>query len=275
MKLHSRVVAWVFLVYGMAGIAIACAFFLFFGGLGAAATWEALGKGDTAEAMASGGMGLAMATAGAMVVGGLSLPNFVAGYGLLRRRAWARPLGMALAVLNLFFAPIGTLFGVYALWALITEGPDEPPRAALPAPAHAPPAIPPEPSAGLWPVLTVLLMAASAALIVGGAFSLPLLAALGGARGSMATGALLGVLGAGAVVMWARRSAERARARRARREQLVIHALAQNGGRITALRAAHLTGMTADECDELLTALARKSHLSFEIEGSAAVYRAR
>ncbi len=43
------------------------------------------------------------------------------GYALRRFRGWARLLGIALAVLNLFFLPFGTALGAYALWVLLTE----------------------------------------------------------------------------------------------------------------------------------------------------------
>jgi hypothetical protein len=44
-----------------------------------------------------------------------------AGYALRRRRPWARLVALGLAVLNLFFLPFGTAFGIYSLWVLLTE----------------------------------------------------------------------------------------------------------------------------------------------------------
>lgn len=48
----------------------------------------------------------------------VSLPAVIAGFGLLARKSWARPLTLVVAVLSLFAFPIGTLLGVYQLWVL-------------------------------------------------------------------------------------------------------------------------------------------------------------
>jgi hypothetical protein len=57
------------------------------------------------------------------VIGGflavLSVPGFVAGIGLLRRRAWARILTLVLSVFDLLAFPIGTLVAVYSIWVLV------------------------------------------------------------------------------------------------------------------------------------------------------------
>jgi hypothetical protein len=43
----------------------------------------------------------------------LSLPGLLAGYGLLRRRPWARILAIVVGALHLYNIPIGTALGVY------------------------------------------------------------------------------------------------------------------------------------------------------------------
>ena len=48
----------------------------------------------------------------------LGLPGIVAGYGLLKRRPWARGLAIVVGVLNLFNVPIGTVIGIYTLLVL-------------------------------------------------------------------------------------------------------------------------------------------------------------
>jgi hypothetical protein len=45
----------------------------------------------------------------------LAVPYIVCGWGLWKRRGWARILGIVLAALALTKFPIGTAFGVYAL----------------------------------------------------------------------------------------------------------------------------------------------------------------
>lgn len=43
---------------------------------------------------------------------------FVAGYGLLTRRPWARIVAMVAGVLSLLKIPFGTALGIYTLWVL-------------------------------------------------------------------------------------------------------------------------------------------------------------
>lgn len=51
----------------------------------------------------------------------LSIPSIIAGYGLLKRRGWARTFGIVLGALNLLDFPFGTALGIYALWVLVQE----------------------------------------------------------------------------------------------------------------------------------------------------------
>ena len=48
----------------------------------------------------------------------LSIPGLVAGFGLFKRKEWARILALILSVLDLFNFPLGTAMGVYSIWAL-------------------------------------------------------------------------------------------------------------------------------------------------------------
>lgn len=49
------------------------------------------------------------------------VPGIVAGFGLLRRRSWARGLAIAVGILSLFNVPIGTVIGIYTLIVLVQE----------------------------------------------------------------------------------------------------------------------------------------------------------
>lgn len=51
----------------------------------------------------------------------ISVPMIIAGWGIIRRRPWARILGIVLAVLQLLNVPVGTAAGVYGLWVLLNE----------------------------------------------------------------------------------------------------------------------------------------------------------
>ena len=50
-----------------------------------------------------------------------SLPEIIGGFGLLRRKAWARILILIVACLDLLWIPIGTIIGIYELWVLLNE----------------------------------------------------------------------------------------------------------------------------------------------------------
>jgi len=54
----------------------------------------------------------------ALLWGGIHL---LTGLALRRHRHWARLVGMALAVLNLFFLPFGTALAVYTFWTLLSD----------------------------------------------------------------------------------------------------------------------------------------------------------
>lgn len=49
----------------------------------------------------------------------ISIPGIVAGFGLYRRKEWARILTLILSVLAIFNFPFGTAIGIYSIWALI------------------------------------------------------------------------------------------------------------------------------------------------------------
>ncbi|UCE40432.1 MAG: hypothetical protein JSV17_13350 [Candidatus Aminicenantes bacterium] len=50
-----------------------------------------------------------------------SIPEIIGGFGLLKRRPWARVLILVIAVIDLMFIPVGTLIGIYALWVMLQE----------------------------------------------------------------------------------------------------------------------------------------------------------
>ncbi len=57
------------------------------------------------------------------VLGGLvlikALAGFAAGWGLLERQPWARPLTLVLGFVSLFNIPLGTALGIYTIWVLL------------------------------------------------------------------------------------------------------------------------------------------------------------
>lgn len=49
----------------------------------------------------------------------LAIAGFIAGWGLLERHAWARPLALILGFLALLNPVLGALLGIYTLWVLL------------------------------------------------------------------------------------------------------------------------------------------------------------
>ncbi|HUU16224.1 MAG TPA: serine/threonine-protein kinase [Sedimentisphaerales bacterium] len=50
-----------------------------------------------------------------------SVPEVIAGIGLLKRKSWARILAIIIAILDLIYIPIGTAIGIYELWVLLND----------------------------------------------------------------------------------------------------------------------------------------------------------
>ena len=50
-----------------------------------------------------------------------SIPDIIAGIGLLKRRPWARILTLILSCVDLIGIPFGTALGVYSLWVLLND----------------------------------------------------------------------------------------------------------------------------------------------------------
>jgi hypothetical protein len=50
-----------------------------------------------------------------------SIPDIIAGIGLLKRRPWARILTLILSCIDLIEIPFGTALGAYSLWVLLND----------------------------------------------------------------------------------------------------------------------------------------------------------
>jgi len=50
-----------------------------------------------------------------------SIPEIIGGFGLLKRRPWARILILVVACMDLLWIPIGTIIGIYELWVLLQD----------------------------------------------------------------------------------------------------------------------------------------------------------
>ena len=52
----------------------------------------------------------------------VGLLPLIVGYGLMKQRAWAKPLALVLAIVSLVNIPIGTALGIYSFRFLRSEG---------------------------------------------------------------------------------------------------------------------------------------------------------
>lgn len=104
---HLEILGWVHITLAILVLLLGTGVFLFFTGIGAA-------SGDP---QAAGILGILGLFAGGLLFI-LGFPGLAAGYGLLKRRPWARVVTIVVSVLQLFNIPIGTLLGAWGLWIL-------------------------------------------------------------------------------------------------------------------------------------------------------------
>ena len=107
MQKHISILGGLFIAFGILGLLAAVIVFVSVGGGG-------LLSGDRQAAAITTGVGAVVA----VFIGVLSIPNIIAGYGLLQRKSWARILALVLGCLSLLSFPFGTALGVYTLWVM-------------------------------------------------------------------------------------------------------------------------------------------------------------
>ena len=65
------------------------------------------------------------ALAAALVLACVAVAGFIAGFGLLEHRPWARTLAIVLGIISLLNPLLGTLLGIYTLWVLLPSTSEE------------------------------------------------------------------------------------------------------------------------------------------------------
>lgn len=108
---HAKIVGWLHIAMSVLGVLIGVFVFIILTTVGVVA--------DDPEAMSILTI-VAFFTAGLMLI--FALPGFIAGYGVLKRKSWGRILAIILGVFHLVNIPLGTVLGIYTLWALMQEG---------------------------------------------------------------------------------------------------------------------------------------------------------
>lgn len=113
---HNRTLGLLHLLYGVFCIALMIVVTVLVSG--------------TIDAMAvrrASGEAVPVATFALMIVGGvfgsliLITPSFISGYALLKRKPWARKIGIVAGVLAALTFPFGTALCVYTLWFMFGE----------------------------------------------------------------------------------------------------------------------------------------------------------
>ncbi len=111
---HVPILGWIHIVSNIIFLLIGFFVFLLLAAIGVAA-----GDPEAAPIL----LVVGTFVAGIFVV--LGLPGIVAGWGLLRRKAWSRILALVVGILGLINFPFGTAIGIYTLWVLLQpEAPD-------------------------------------------------------------------------------------------------------------------------------------------------------
>jgi hypothetical protein len=117
MEQHVKILSVLFIILGILGVIVAIGFFAL--GAGTAATilsQDHSNEGKVGAAWSGGCISFIAA-----LIGIMSIPSFIAGWGLGKRKAWARILTIVLGILSLPSFPIGTAIGVYALVIMFND----------------------------------------------------------------------------------------------------------------------------------------------------------
>ena len=116
MDTHVKVLAVLEIAMSAFGLLGAIVLMLIFGG--AMGIVGASGNSDAAFALPIIGI-TGMALVSFLLV--LSVPGFIVGIGLLKRRPWARIAGIVMSILGMTAVPFGTVLGIYGLWVLFSK----------------------------------------------------------------------------------------------------------------------------------------------------------
>ncbi len=108
---HVKILGWLHII--LSGLMIPIAIFVF---LILAGTGVFSGDADAAVILPI----IGVAVSGFLIV--LAIPGILGGWGLLKRKSWARLVALIIGCLNLLSFPFGTALGVYTLWVLLQDG---------------------------------------------------------------------------------------------------------------------------------------------------------
>jgi hypothetical protein len=105
---HIKVLAILFIAVGVIGAFMGLVFM-------ALMLVGPIAEGDPKAFLIVGGIGSILAS----LIMVTTIPGIFVGYGLLKRRNWARVVGIIFAIFSMIDFPVGTAIGIYALWVLL------------------------------------------------------------------------------------------------------------------------------------------------------------
>ena len=114
---HVRLLGALYIAVGAMGVLGALIALVVLGGV---AGILSVAAPDEARAGVVAMLILAVATGVFLIALVMSIPNIIAGVGLLSFRPWARVLTLILSALNLLSLPFGTALGLYGFWVLMS-----------------------------------------------------------------------------------------------------------------------------------------------------------
>jgi hypothetical protein len=117
MQQHVKILAVLHIVFGGLGVLAALIVMAVFGGLAGLAH---LSDSSSDGVIAGGVLGLIGAVV-TIIVLVISLPELIAGVGLLTFQPWARILTIVLSAIELPGFPFHTALGIYGLWVLLSN----------------------------------------------------------------------------------------------------------------------------------------------------------
>jgi hypothetical protein len=110
---HNKYLGWSHIVYGSMFLGFMLLMVGFMFAVGGLAATDPNGP----PAFMFGLMGLFFA----VVYGAMTIPSFIAGYGLLKRKSWAKTAAIIGGVLAAMSFPVGTAVCVYTFWFLFSD----------------------------------------------------------------------------------------------------------------------------------------------------------
>ncbi|HPG37999.1 MAG TPA: hypothetical protein PLP19_06655 [bacterium] len=110
MEKHINLIGILYIAFSVMGLIAASLVFIIIAGGGFI-------SGDE-EAMYITGI---VATVLSGLITFFSIPGIIGGWGLLKKKKWARIVLLILGALNLLNIPFGTVLGGYTLWALLQD----------------------------------------------------------------------------------------------------------------------------------------------------------